>query len=88
MLKTDGNSGWNFRALQVSYFVTALVLHRKWENLGLINISRPNIKKIYMIIATKYLLMENILIGYLVDHSLLTFTKNSKHKYFETYAAI
>ena len=32
--------------------------------------------------------MENILIGYLVDHSLWTLTENSKHKYFETYAAI
>ena len=32
--------------------------------------------------------MENILIGYLVDLSLLMLTENSKHKYFQTYAGI
>ena len=32
--------------------------------------------------------MKNILIGYLVDHSLLILTENSKYKYSQTYAAI
>ena len=45
--------------------------------------------KIYLLLQLiNCLVIENILIGYLVDLSLLILTENSKHKKFETYAAI